>query len=259
MKKPLTLLALLIWAFTFTAPSAFASDCAGKDKGTTEVVITNEYTEKTGDYTMKKEKTMKKSWATMDMIKMKLWMLSVGQLQTVSDKMQDYKMKIPTDHPKYYVFAQIETIINWLIGTATASWDIVDVAVSNGGFPTLIAAVQAAGLVDTLKSEWPFTVFAPTEDAFASLLATLGVSAEELLADAELLTTVLTYHVVPGLYQASDVVGLPGATEFATVQWSTVTINPNGWAPMINDANIIATDVFATNWIIHVIDEVILP
>ncbi|GIS98558.1 MAG: hypothetical protein CM1200mP26_02710 [Acidimicrobiales bacterium] len=88
--------------------------------------------------------------------------------------------------------------------TGSLAGDLVDVAVSAGEFPTLIAAVQAAGLVDTLKSEGPFTVFAPTEAAFAAALEALGLTAAELLADVETLTAVLTYHVVPGRVMAGD-------------------------------------------------------
>lgn len=135
---------------------------------------------------------------------------------------------------------------------------IVDVAVANGNFTILVAAVQAAGLVETLSGDGPFTVFAPTDDAFAALLETLGVSAEELLADTELLTAVLTYHVIAGEVPASTVVTLDGQTA-ATVNGAEVTISVDGDAVQVNDANVIAVDVAASNGIIHVIDSVLLP
>src|SRR5690606_13077635 len=98
---------------------------------------------------------------------------------------------------------------------------IVDIASGNEDFSTLVAAVVAADLVDTLNSDGPFTVFAPTNEAFSTALDALGISAEELLADTELLTTILTYHVVAGAVPAETVVTLESAT---TVQGSDVTI-----------------------------------
>lgn len=137
--------------------------------------------------------------------------------------------------------------------------NLVDTAVNNGSFPTLVAAVQAAWLVDTLANEWPFTVYAPTEAAFADLLATLDLTAEELLADTDLLTDVLTYHVVPWFYTADDITGLSMPIQSPTVQGSALTIDPHNGSPVVNSSNIVATDVFATNWVIHVIDHVLLP
>lgn len=136
---------------------------------------------------------------------------------------------------------------------------IVTTAVDSGSFPTLVAAVQAAWLVDTLNGEWPFTLFAPTEEAFADLLATLEITAEDLLADTDLLTTVLTYHVLPWTYSAEAVLGLDGATAFETVQGTEVTVNPNDWQPTINDVSIVQTDIVASNGVIHVIDAVLVP
>ncbi|HNJ98247.1 MAG TPA: fasciclin domain-containing protein [Ilumatobacteraceae bacterium] len=135
---------------------------------------------------------------------------------------------------------------------------IVDVAVAAGDFTTLVAAVQAAGLVDTLSGEGPFTVFAPTDEAFAAALESLGLTAEELLANKELLTAVLTYHVVPGKVLAADVVGLNGQ-EVATVNGASITVTVDGSSVMVNDANVVATDVMASNGVIHVIDKVLLP
>ncbi|EGR0801501.1 fasciclin domain-containing protein [Vibrio alginolyticus] len=133
--------------------------------------------------------------------------------------------------------------------------DIVDVAVDNGSFNTLVAAVKAAGLVDTLKGEGPFTVFAPTDDAFAKLP---DGTVDMLLMpeNKDKLVSVLTYHVVPGKVMAADVVKLDKAT---TVQGQDVMIKTMGDKVMVNDANVIATDVKAKNGVIHVIDTVIMP
>jgi transforming growth factor-beta-induced protein len=135
---------------------------------------------------------------------------------------------------------------------------IVDVAVANGSFTTLVAAVQAADLVETLSGEGPFTVFAPTDEAFAAALTALGLTAEELLADTELLTSVLTYHVVPGAVMAETVLTLDGQS-VATVNGAEVTIGVDGDAVTVNDANVVAVDVAASNGVIHVIDAVLLP
>jgi transforming growth factor-beta-induced protein len=135
---------------------------------------------------------------------------------------------------------------------------IVDVAAGAGTFTTLVAAVQAAGLVDTLNSDGPFTVFAPTDEAFAAALDALGLTADELLADTELLTAVLTYHVVAGAVPASDVVALDGQS-VVTVNGAEVMISVDGDTVMVNDATVIAVDVAASNGVIHVIDSVLLP
>lgn len=130
--------------------------------------------------------------------------------------------------------------------------DIVDTAVSAGQFNTLAKALTEAGLVETLKGKGPFTVFAPTDEAFAKLPpGTL----EALLADKAKLAAVLTYHVVPGKVMASDVVKL---TEAKTVQGQNVKINTAGGV-MVDDANVVKTDILASNGVIHVIDKVILP
>jgi uncharacterized surface protein with fasciclin (FAS1) repeats len=134
----------------------------------------------------------------------------------------------------------------------------VNVAIAAGDFTTLVAAVQAAGLVESLSGVGPFTVFAPTDEAFAAALEALGLTAEELLADTALLTSVLTYHVVPGKVLAADVVTMNGQ-EVATVNGATIMISVDGSSVMVNDANVVATDVMASNGVIHVIDKVILP
>ena len=129
--------------------------------------------------------------------------------------------------------------------------DIVDTAVGAGQFTTLVKAVQAAGLVDTLKSPGPFTVFAPTDEAFAKLPAG---TLEKLLADPAQLKAVLTYHVVAGKVMAADVKAGP----VKTVQGSAARLSTKNGA-MIDKAKIVKTDIECTNGVIHVIDSVILP
>ena len=133
--------------------------------------------------------------------------------------------------------------------------DIVDTAVGAGSFKTLVAAVQAAGLVETLKGAGPFTVFAPTDEAFAKLPAG---TVESLLKpeNKEKLVAVLTYHVVPGKVMAADVVKL---TEAPTVQGSKAKVKVVDGAVMIDGAKVVKTDIETSNGVIHVIDAVILP
>jgi len=131
--------------------------------------------------------------------------------------------------------------------------DIVDTAVAAGSFNTLATALKAAGLVDTLKGKGPFTVFAPTDEAFRKLPAG---TLEKLLADKAQLTKVLTYHVVAGKVMAADVVKL---TEAKTVEGAPVKISAKDGKVKVNDANVVKTDVVASNGVIHVIDSVILP
>jgi uncharacterized surface protein with fasciclin (FAS1) repeats len=132
--------------------------------------------------------------------------------------------------------------------------DIVDVAVGAGSFNTLVAAVQAAGLVDTLKGEGPFTVFAPTDEAFAALPEG---TVESLLQpeNRDTLVSILTYHVVPGKVMSGD---LTNGMEAATVQGAPVTIMTEGGVT-VNGANVVTADIEASNGVIHVIDAVILP
>jgi uncharacterized surface protein with fasciclin (FAS1) repeats len=131
--------------------------------------------------------------------------------------------------------------------------DIVAVASANPDFTTLVAAVQAAGLVETLQGPGPFTVFAPTNEAFAALPAGL-VDALLLPENVDALVAVLTYHVVPGTVMAADV----AAGDVATVQGENITVTTDGGVK-VNDANVVATDVVASNGVIHVIDAVIVP
>ncbi|HQP87401.1 MAG TPA: fasciclin domain-containing protein [Thermoanaerobaculia bacterium] len=131
--------------------------------------------------------------------------------------------------------------------------DIVDTAVAAGSFNTLATALKAADLVETLKGKGPFTVFAPTDDAFKKLPAG---TLEKLLADKAQLTKVLTYHVVAGRVMAADVVKL---SEAKTVEGSPVRIAVKDGKVKLNDANAVKTDVGASNGVIHVLDTVILP
>ena len=134
------------------------------------------------------------------------------------------------------------------------SGDIVDTAVASGEFPTLVAAVQAAGLVDTLKGEGPFTVFAPTEAAFAALP---DGTIDALLADPTGdLADILLFHVVPGKVMAAD---LSDGLTAPTALGAPVTFKISDSGAMVENANIVATDIETTNGVIHVIDAVILP
>jgi uncharacterized surface protein with fasciclin (FAS1) repeats len=134
------------------------------------------------------------------------------------------------------------------------SKDIVDTAVEAGSFETLVAAVQAADLVETLKGEGPFTVFAPTDEAFAALPEG---TVENLLMpeNKDQLTAILTYHVVPGKVMSTD---LSDDMEAETVQGSTVTIDLDNGV-MVENATVTTADIEASNGVIHVIDTVILP
>jgi uncharacterized surface protein with fasciclin (FAS1) repeats len=142
-----------------------------------------------------------------------------------------------------------------ITSSATAA-DIVDTAASAGSFKTLVAAVQAAGLVETLKGEGPFTVFAPTDDAFAKLPAG---TVDNLLKpeNREQLQEILTYHVVPGKVMSSDLQGK--TTIAATVEGSEVEIDASGSAVMVEGATVTQADIAASNGVIHVIDTVIMP
>jgi len=136
-----------------------------------------------------------------------------------------------------------------------AEMDIVDTAVAAGSFETLVAAVGAAGLVDVLKSEGPFTVFAPTDEAFAALPEGTVASLLEP-ENRDKLVAILTYHVVPGKVLSSDVVKLESAE---TVQGQSVSIAVSEGNVMIDNANVVAVDIETSNGVIHVIDQVILP
>ena len=133
--------------------------------------------------------------------------------------------------------------------------DIVDTAIAAGQFGTLVAAVQAAGLVDVLKGDGPFTVFAPTDEAFAALPAG---TVENLLKpeNKDQLVAILTYHVVPGKIMSADIAGK--TAEVTTVQGSDISVNAmNG--VMVDNATVVAADIEADNGVIHVIDQVVMP
>ena len=131
--------------------------------------------------------------------------------------------------------------------------DIIETALSDDNFTTLVAAVKAAGLVEALKGDGPFTVFAPTDEAFAELPeGTL----EALLKDTKMLSSILTYHVVEGAVSSSQVIKLNAAE---TLNGQSVAIATKDGQVMINDANVIVTDILCSNGVIHVLDKVILP
>jgi uncharacterized surface protein with fasciclin (FAS1) repeats len=151
-------------------------------------------------------------------------------------------------------FLALTTAAAFAMPAYAQDMDIVDTAVANGSFTTLAAALTAAGLVDTLKGEGPFTVFAPTDAAFAALPAG---TVEDLLKpeNKDQLVAVLTYHVVPGKVMSTD---LTEGMTAATVNGKDITITLEG-GPKVNGAVISAPDVAASNGVIHVIDSVILP
>jgi uncharacterized surface protein with fasciclin (FAS1) repeats len=156
----------------------------------------------------------------------------------------------------------VRILIATLVVATFASWthaddhgakgDLIEVAQEAGSFTTLLAAIEAAGLTETLKGEGPFTVFAPTDEAFAALPEG---TVEGLLADPAALTSVLTYHVVAGRAVAADVVGLDSVT---TLQGGSLPVSAEDGVK-IGNANVIAADVMASNGVIHVIDAVLVP
>jgi uncharacterized surface protein with fasciclin (FAS1) repeats len=178
---------------------------------------------------------------------------SVGSELVITDGRNRNATIVLTDVPAANgVIHAIDTVI------LPADKTIVETAIATPAFSILVDAVVAAGLVDTLSGPGPFTVFAPTDAAFAALLTELGVTKDELLADTALLTQVLTYHVVPGRVLKADV---PINTAITTVQGDSFTIDGSLAITDQRDrsAGITATDVLASNGVIHVIDTVILP
>ena len=145
----------------------------------------------------------------------------------------------------------IAAVLSLGVAFSVQAKDIVDTAVAAGNFKTLATALTAAGLVDTLKGKGPFTVFAPTDAAFAKIPK---ADLDALLKDKAKLTAVLTYHVVPGKVMAADV----KAGKVKTVQGSELTISTTGGV-MVDKAKVTATDIVANNGVIHVIDSVIMP
>lgn len=155
---------------------------------------------------------------------------------------------------KFLITTAATAVLTGAAMAQDATSDIVDTAVAAGDFTTLVAAVQAAGLVDTLKGEGPFTVFAPTDAAFAALPEG---TVDTLLKpeNKDQLVSILTYHVVPGAVMSSD---LTEGMTAATVQGANVTFTLDGGAK-VNDANITTANIATSNGVIHVIDTVIMP
>lgn len=145
----------------------------------------------------------------------------------------------------------IASVLSMGLTLSAHAKDIVDTAVSAGNFKTLATALGAAGLVDTLKGKGPFTVFAPTDEAFAKIPK---ADLDALLKDKAKLTAVLTYHVVPGKVMAADV----RAGKVKTVQGSELTVATAG-AVTVDNAKVVKTDIVADNGVIHVIDSVVMP
>ena len=141
---------------------------------------------------------------------------------------------------------------------AAESTSVVDLAIENGGFTTLVAAIEAAGLVDTLEGEGPFTVLAPTNAAFDAAFETLGITAEELLADTETLTDILTYHVLPQEANSQLVATLDGES-VQTLNGQSVSIAVTDGVITIDGAEVVSADLAADNGIVHVINAVLLP
>jgi len=147
------------------------------------------------------------------------------------------------------------TLGSTMMASSREKKDIVDTAVAAGSFQTLAKLLDAAGLVETLKGKGPFTVFAPTDEAFAKLPA--GTLDELLKPESkDKLTAILTYHVVAGEVLASQVVNLRSAK---TVNGQSVTITTDGSTVMVDDAKVVKTDILCSNGVIHVIDSVLLP
>ena len=148
------------------------------------------------------------------------------------------------------------------VATQAQNGTIVDQLSANDDFSTLVAAVQAAGLVDTLSGDGPFTVFAPDNGAFNTLLGELGVTADELLADTDLLTSVLTYHVVSGEFGSTAIIGLGLPTSVGTVNGAEIAVAgsaSDGLSLNMGRARVVNTDITASNGVIHIIDNVLLP
>ncbi len=165
-------------------------------------------------------------------------------------------MRLKTLAVVFTVFFLVPTLVlAGSYGKKAAKMDIVDTAVSAGSFNTLVTALKAAELDGVLRQDGPFTVFAPTDEAFAKIPAE---TLNDLLKpeNREKLQAILTYHVVPGKFGAKDVVGMQDAK---TANGQSFTINADGGNVMVDNATVVKTDIMATNGIIHVIDTVIMP
>lgn len=178
-----------------------------------------------------------------------------GSVVTTCPSQQSHITYITTGHPVVMAQPVVAAHPVAVAAPAAAEKDIVDTAVGAGSFNTLVAAVKAAGLVDVLKGDGPFTVFAPTDEAFAKLPAG---TVDSLLKpeNKDKLVAILTYHVVPGKVMAADVVKLTGAK---TVQGQQVDIKVADGKVMVDGATVVTTDIGTSNGVIHVIDSVILP
>lgn len=184
-----------------------------------------------------------------DVVKLKSTKTALGQSITIDASKGvrvDQASVVKTD------IATSNGVIHVIDAVIMPSNDIIETARSAGGFKTLLTAVEAAGLTDTLRSAGPFTVFAPTDEAFAKLPAG---TLDSLLKDKKKLASILTYHVVAGKVMAKDVANLK---EAKTVQGQSIEINTSNGV-MVDEAKVIKTDVSAKNGVIHVIDTVILP
>lgn len=178
------------------------------------------------------------------------WAIQVAEKQRMANESGTkigYNMLVSTNDMGKFV-----KTINQRHSSMSQQVDIVDTAIAAGGFNTLVAAVKEANLVETLKGDGPFTVFAPTDPAFAKIPEE---KLNALLADKKALSQVLTYHVVPGKVMAKDVVSLSSAQ---TVQGQAIRIDNMGGVK-VDNANVIQTDIETSNGVIHVIDSVILP
>ena len=170
----------------------------------------------------------------------------------IEERRREPLMKIARSFQTAAALAALVTLTALPVRAADAKKDIVDTAVAAGSFKTLATALQAAGLVETLKGKGPFTVFAPTDAAFAKLPAG---ALDALLKDRAKLTAVLTYHVVPGKVMAADVTKLH---EAKTVQGGSLQVTTAGGVK-VDAANVVKTDIAASNGVIHVIDSVLMP
>ncbi len=166
-----------------------------------------------------------------------------------------YSEPVYSDTANVVTFTDVAPASEPVVTLANTQPDIVDTAVSAGSFNTLVAAVQAAGLVDTLKGPGPFTVFAPSDDAFAALPA--GTVESLLLPEnRDKLTSILTYHVVPGKVLSGDLAGQSFST--STVQGTSVAIDGTAGV-RVDNANVVTADIETSNGVIHVIDSVLIP
>lgn len=182
--------------------------------------------------------------STIVMVVIGLGVLAVGGYLLMNS--QNGSMVTPTMSPTSTPVADSKVMTE-------SNKTIVEIASENKDFTTLVAAVKAAGLAETLSGKGPFTVFAPTNAAFAKLPAG---TVESVLKDKEKLTSILTYHVVAGKVLASDVVTLTSAK---TVQGKDISIKVTDGKVMVNNANVVTTDIQASNGVIHVIDTVLMP